>query len=133
VGAVNVAVDSETNTQGLRVLAENNAELPFTVSGKSLRFYSGVPGTVRVISDNREQVYSLNLPEVGDEIWNPPARALRGIPARSFGAYSRDIWQWLAALGAFGLALEWILFGRSRQTVIRAPKPGDQGALRRAS
>lgn len=133
VGAVNAAIDAETNPEGVRVIAENNTELPFTVSGKSLRFYSGVPGTVRVISDNREQVYSLTLPEVGDELWNPPARAQRGIPAKSLGAYSRDIWQWLAALGAIGLALEWLLYGRLRQTLIRAPKPGEHGALRRAS
>jgi hypothetical protein len=133
VGTVAVNFDSEKEASGVRVLAENQAELPHTVNGRTLRFYSGTPGTVRVLSESREQVYSLTLPEVADAVWTPAASAKRGIPAKQFSAYARDLWPWLAGLGALGLMAEWMLFGRLRPTIQATKKANPERLWRRAS
>ena len=76
-------------------------------------FFGGSRGIVRVIAGTQEFVYSLSLPEVAETKWEAPVKAKRGIPR--FGAAessSRDIWQWLAILGALGLLAEWLLYGR---------------------
>ncbi len=74
---------------------------------------------VRVKAGEREIVYSLTLPEVGDAQWTAPVGARKGIPARSLGgAIARDVWQWLAAAGALLLAVEWMLYGRGRSRFV---------------
>src|SRR5207253_8885606 len=87
-----------------------------------LRFFSGSPGIVRVLTGGREFVYSLTLPQAGDTLWQP-STVHKGIPRRlPFQPNSRDIWQWLALLGGLGLLADWLLFGRT----IRKPAKAQQ-------
>jgi hypothetical protein len=94
----------------VEVLAAEGS-LPYSISGKNLRFFAGTPGTVRVRSGDREQVFSLTLPDVPEGLWEAPAGTRRGIPrAREIGSSSSDIWYWLALFGGLGLLIEWLLF-----------------------
>ena len=118
-GTVDVDLETEVDPSKVRVVTEDSRLLPFTVQGHSLRFFSGTPGIARVLTGDRELVYSLTLPQPGDVVWQP-AKAKHGIPGRApFEPASRDLWQWLALLGAAGLLLDWILYGRAKNR--RAP------------
>jgi hypothetical protein len=111
-GTVNVELESETDPTKVRVQTEDGKSLPFTIDGKTLRFFTADPGIVRVIAGDRELVYSLTLPQPGDTVWQPSGIKL-GLPGRApAGPLSRDTWQWLAIAGAVGLLADWILFGR---------------------
>lgn len=115
VGSVKATLDPDTDLSQLRVLAENGAPLPFTVRDRVVRLFSGVPGTVRVIAGDREQVYSLTLPEVADAKWLPPPSVKRGLGGvRRAGVASKDLWQLLALLAGLGLLLDWLLFGQRK-------------------
>lgn len=116
VGVVNVALDPDTDPSAVKVATDSGNPLPYTIEGDSLRFFAGSPGTVRILSGNREMVYSLTLPEVADADWKVPPNARRGVPrSLGFEPVSRDLWQILAILGGLGLLTEWLLFGRSRR------------------
>ncbi len=122
VGMVNVPVEKDANPAGIRVLDDMNRSLPFTIEGDNLRFFSGAPGTVHVRMGDRESVYSLTLPDVGETPWRVPANVRRGIPrAIAADAAPRDLWPWLALLGGIGLLADWLLYGRSRAFRLRAP------------
>jgi hypothetical protein len=124
VGTVNLALDTDVDPSQVKVLAENGKPLPYTLRDRNLRFFSGMPGTVRVVAGDKEVVYSLTLPEVADTAWAIPQAAKRGIPSASaLGPASWDLWPWLAVLGAIGLAVEWMLFGRHRRGVA-VSRPG---------
>jgi hypothetical protein len=70
---------------------------------------------------DRELVYSLVLPEVAETKWEPPPGVKRGIPAgQRSAASSVDLWQALASLGAVGLIIDWVYFGRLGRSA--APK-----------
>jgi hypothetical protein len=115
VGSVTTTLDPDTDVSQIRVLAEDQTPLPFTTEGSNLQFFAGMPGTVRVLTGDRELVYSLTLPEVAGSRWEPPQLAKRGIPPRvEVAAASRDVWQFLALLGGLGLLAEWLLFGQAR-------------------
>jgi hypothetical protein len=121
VGTVNVAVEKNADPASIKVLTEDQKPLPFTMEGNSLRFFSGAPGSVRVVTGDRETVYSLTLPDVGDAMWKAPATARKGIPrASEAGSSVTDLWPWLAVLGGLGLLIDWLLFGRSRAFRLRA-------------
>ena len=123
VGTVSMALDKGVDPASVRVLTENQKPLPFTIDGDDLKFFAGAPGTVRVVTGDRETVYSLTLPDVGDAAWKPPQSVRRGIPrASEAGAAAIDIWPWLAVLGGLGLLVDWLLFGRSRAFRLRAAK-----------
>jgi len=114
VGTVDVELESEADPSSIRVITEDAKPVPFTVQGRMLRFFAGAPGIVRVLTGDRELVYSMTLPQPGDVIWKPGS-AKRGLPGRSPSEpASRDIWQWLAIAGALGLLADWILYGRKR-------------------
>ena len=99
-----------------------------------LRFFDGAPGTVRVLTGDRETVYSLTLPDVGDSVWKAPAEVRRGIPrAGSDGVSTTDIWPWFAVLGGLGLLIDWLLFGRSRAFRLKATKAAIGSIWRKAS
>jgi hypothetical protein len=107
----------------VRVLREDGNPAPFTLRGQSLEFFSGTAGTVRVLAGDREYVYSLTLPQLGESKWDVPAETRRGIP--KFAAPLReatDLWQWLALAGGAGLLAEWILYGRFRRRVARVSR-----------
>lgn len=113
VGTVDVELESEIDPSAIRVQTEEGQPLPFTVEGKSLRFFTGAPGVVRVLTGDRELVYSLTLPQPGDTVWKP-SNVKSGLPSRApSGPTSRDLWHWLALAGAAGLLADWILYGRS--------------------
>lgn len=136
VGAVSVPLVSEAEGATAKVISSDSRPLPFTVQGKTLRFFAGKPGTVRVITGSREQVHSLTLPAVADTVWDAPRTVRRGVPrAITQAASSRDIWYWLALLGGLGLLAEWLLFAplrKPRQASETASTP-EAEPLRRAS
>lgn len=134
VGGITATLDHEPDPALLRVIDDRGANLPYTVDGRTLRFFSGSSGVVRVIDGRREMVYSLTIPEVADTAWAIPASAARGIPSSlGGGVSSQDLWQWLALLGGLGLVAEWMMFGAARRVYtprrVATPKP----PLRRAS
>jgi hypothetical protein len=82
---------------------------------KTLNFFAGSPGSVRVLAGDHEYMYALTLPQLWDSRWDPPPNSHRGIPR--FNAvleHVSDIWPWLALLGGAGLLIEWLLYGRFR-------------------
>jgi hypothetical protein len=133
VGAVSVALNGATSESKVRVLGDGR-ELPFTIQDRTVRFFSGVPERVRVITESGEQVHSLSLPELGTTTWAVPAAARRGIPGRFDAVLSRDVWQMLALLGAACLIAEWLLFGKAstRKRTTASPEP-EMSTLRKAS
>jgi hypothetical protein len=115
VGTTTVPLDRSTAAPDVRVIDESNRSLPFTIDNGMLQFFSGNPGTVRLQTGDREVVYSLTLPDLGDSTWKVPARAATDIPKTSVsGPVSTDLWPWFAIAGALGLLADWILFGRTR-------------------
>jgi hypothetical protein len=134
VGTVTVPVDRGTDPTSVRVVTEDSRPLPFTIEDNVLRFFCGAPGTVRVLTGSRELVYSLTLPDVGEALWRAPAAVHKGIPrAMGGGVSSTDIWPWFAVLGAVGLLVDWLLFGRSRAFRLRAGKAVIGSIWRKAS
>jgi hypothetical protein len=110
VGAVTAPLQAG-DASGLRVINESGEALPFTVRDGQLRFYRAQTGTVHVTQNEREQTFSLALPDVPEAVWTPPEKVKRGVPPSVGGlAQARDLWPWLAALGALGLFLDWLLF-----------------------
>jgi hypothetical protein len=113
-GTVTMQLDADILPEDVRVLQQDGTPVPFTTRGRTLRFFSGTPGTVRVLAAERETVYSLTLPELWDSKWEAPAGTKRGLPVfRETAGLSRDLWQALALLGGLGLLVEWLLFGRA--------------------
>jgi hypothetical protein len=85
-----------------------------------LHFFSGAPGIVRVTAADRELVYSLVLPELAESRWEPPAGVKLGIPpAGASVAAAIDLWQVLACLGAAGLLVDWVFYGRLSRSAAR--------------
>jgi hypothetical protein len=116
VGSVKLEMDQDTLPKDVRVTAEDGSPVPFTVRDRTLDFFAGVPGPVRVVAADREYIYSLTLPEIGDARWEPPADALKTIPHFSLAIDTvTDLWRWLALAGGTGLMAEWILFGHFRR------------------
>ena len=131
-GTVTMQLDSDIQPEGTRVLQQDGTPVPFTTRGRTLRFFSGTPGTVRVLAGERETVYSLTLPELWDSKWQAPAGTKHGLPVfRETAGVSRDLWQVLAVLGGLGLLLEWLLFGRAEGRMRRLA--GRPAILRRIS
>jgi hypothetical protein len=99
-----------------------------------LRFFSGATGTVRVLTGDRELIYSQTLPDVAESLWRPPSTVHKGIPRPTGNTVSTtDIWPWFAVLGALGLLLDWLLFGRSRAYRLRAASSAIASMWRKAS
>jgi hypothetical protein len=113
-GAVAVLLDADEDITKLSVFDERRRPLPFTVRGRTLRFYSGAPGSVRVAGGRGERVYSLSLPELGETDWTPPKTAAQGLPPRWSEPLARELWPWLAIAGALCFLAEWVLYGRLR-------------------
>ena len=134
VGTVRQAMDQDVAEDQVKVTDENGAALPFTLRDRTLDFFAGAPGVVRVVAGDREYVHSLTLPQLGDRRWEPPADAAKGIPRfRVTPDRSSDLWPLLAALGAAGLLAEWLLYGRTRRRARRAFLALRLGARRRTA
>jgi hypothetical protein len=115
VGTVKLQVDDDVAAKDVKVTAEDGSPVPFTLRDKTLDFFAGSPGSVRVLAGDHEYVYALTLPQLWDSRWDPPPNTHRGIP-RFNAVLERvmDIWPWLALLGGAGLLVEWVLYGRFR-------------------
>ncbi len=115
VGDTTVTFEPDADLSGLRVTADNQESLPYTLEGRTLRFFTATPGTVRVQTGDREMVFSLTLPEMAEARWDAPKSVRRGVPPpMAGGPNSRELWPLLALLGLAGLVLEWQLYGRQR-------------------
>ena len=122
VGTVNVTLDKGVNPASVKVLGDDQRPLPFTIEGNRLQFFAGAAGNVRVITGNRETVFSLTLPDVGDVTWRPPADVARGVRRGLVESSSApNPWPWLALAGGLGLLADWLLYGRKQ--ILRL-KPG---------
>jgi len=120
VGAVKLVLDQDIAPAGVRVVSEDGAPLPFVLRDRTVHFFSGTPGVVRVLAGDREYVNSLTLPEVGDTRWTPPNDVRRGIPRPApLDRAASDLWPWLALAGGVGLLAEWLLFARFRRAELR--------------
>jgi hypothetical protein len=121
VGAVKLEMDQSSAGKDVKVTAEDGSALPFTLRDKTVNFFAGTPGAVRVVAGDREYMYSLTLPELSDSKWTPPASALKGIPFFApIMDRAADLWPWLAVAGALCLLAEWLLYGRFRRA-LRSP------------
>ncbi len=120
VGAVRVPLDAEVKPAGVKVVSAGGNPVPFTARGQSLEFFSGSPGAVRVLTGDREIVYSLTLPQLGEAKWTQPPNARQGVPrfSNSLGE-ATDLWQWLALAGGAALLAEWLIYGRLRRRAAR--------------
>jgi hypothetical protein len=120
VGAVKLVMDQDTAAADVKVTADDGSALPFTMRERTLNFFSGAPGGVRVVAGDREYLYSLTLPELWESKWTPPADAHLGVPrfTRVLES-STDLWPWLALAGSLGLLAEWLLYGRFRRGMMR--------------
>ena len=126
-GTVTLPLDAGVTADSVKVHLDDGTRVPFTVQDHQVRFYAGARGKVRVQAGDREAVYTLSLPEMWETRWDAPANVPRGVPgaaAPDGGSASRDLWQWLALLGAACFLIEWVLFGRRNRRVRRAvPMP----------
>jgi hypothetical protein len=120
VGVIQLALDPASPppaAEDVRVTTDGDKAVPFTLDGRTLSFFAGAPGTVRVVAGDREYDYSLTLPEMADTRWTPPSTARRGLPHFVVTAEAvSDIWPWLAILGGAALLGEYLLFARFRRT-----------------
>jgi hypothetical protein len=129
-GAVAAELGKGVDASAVSVTEESGLPVPYTIDGDRLRFFAGSPGNVRVVEGDREIVYSLTLPGVGETAWAIPKGTHRGVPARNPADNKLiDLWPWLAALGGLGLLTEWMLYGRGQRRV-RVVRAGEAGRAR---
>jgi hypothetical protein len=115
VGGATVTLDPSEHAERIHVSDQRRLVVPFTVRDQSLQLFASRPSIVRVVSDDRERILSLTLPDVAEFRWKPPVQTAQGFPpAGRFAAASVELWGWLAVLGGIGLFVEWMLFGRRR-------------------
>lgn len=117
VGTVALPLDGDYDPAQIRVVADPSTPIPFTVRDRTLRFFTGLPGMVRIYLGDRELVYSQSLPQIGESRWEPPKSVRTGFAGvGGLEAAARDIWQWLALAAALLLIAEWAIFGRGAQS-----------------
>lgn len=123
VGAVKLVMDQDTAAADVKVTAADGSALPFTMRERTLNFFAGSPGGVKVVAGDREYLYSLTLPELWESKWIPPSDAHLGVPRfTQILESSTDLWPWLALAGGIGLLVEWVLYGRFRRGMMRRAK-----------
>lgn len=115
VGAATVTLDANERWDQLRIRTAVGAAVPFTVHAQTLQLFTDRPAIITVSSPSRDRTLSLTLPDVAEYEWHAPAVAATGLPSASkWRSNSITLWQTLAVLGAIGLLVEWLLFGRRR-------------------
>ncbi len=97
----------------ISVLTGDGKRLPYSIDNGVLQTFAPLAGTVRILEEGREVVFSLTLPDVPDKSWQPPVGTAAGIP-ESLGVFAEatEMWRWLAIAGALVLLYEWWRFGR---------------------
>ena len=119
MGPAAVTLDANEDTSALRVVDERGASVPFTLHGRVVNLFASRPSIVRVITNERERVLSLTLPDIAAYTWTPKD-VLQGLPPVSrFIPAATDLWKYLAIAAALCLAAEWWIFGRRRRTTWR--------------
>jgi len=132
-GTVDAELAADIAPDDIRVVRQDGQPLPLSLNGRTLHFFSGTPGIVRVLAGSHELVYSLSLPGMWARKWELPANVRRGLPAfRETLQNPRDLWQMLAILGAAAFILEWLLFGRMNR-LLQRPIAAVGSRLRKAS
>jgi hypothetical protein len=127
VGAASVSLDVQESNgresgEGVRVIDERGFTVPFTVRARTLELFTSRPSVVRILSDDRERVLSLTLPDVAESEWKPPVRSARGLPTPiRLAPGALDLWKWLAIAGAACLLAEWLRYGRRRIARFQTP------------
>ena len=122
VGAASVPLDAREATERIRVIDERGFAIPFTVRTQTLELFTSRPSVVRILSDDRERVLSLTLPDVAESEWTPPAQLAHGLPAAvRLAPAAVDLWKWLAIAGAACLLAEWLRYGRRRIARFQTP------------
>ncbi len=112
-GLIEIETPPGLSASQVQISSREMQSLPFTLLGNRLRFFAGQAGAVQVTLPERQLLYSLNLPEIGESRWTPPPGARRGVPAPGAASpLGRNLWPWLAAAGLLGLLGEWALYGR---------------------
>jgi von Willebrand factor type A domain/Aerotolerance regulator N-terminal len=130
VGAIKVVMDKPIAAPDVKVTGEDGSALPFTLRDRTINFFSGAPGGVKVVAGDREYLYSLTLPELWDTKWTPPADVHSGIPRfTQILDSSRDLWPLLAVAGGLGLLAEWLMYGRFRRSFLRRRTVSIRSAL----
>lgn len=122
-GTVSLPLDGDYDPSSVRVIASERTSLPFTIRNRTLRFFSGTPETVRVSLGDRDVVYSMTVPEIGDARWEPPKTIRTGFagvggispPPATYGSGS-------PCAAALLLIAEWILFGMGAATAATTQK-----------
>lgn len=103
----------ELEAKDLQVLTGEGRALPFRIEGGFLRTFLPEPGTVRVVADAKETVYSLTLPDLEDRGWEAPKSVAAGLPAAVPDSPApAELWRWLAVAGALAMVGEWWLYSR---------------------
>jgi hypothetical protein len=136
VGAASIPLDVGEAGGRIRVSDERGFSVPFTVRNGVLELYADHPSTLRIVTNQRERVLSLTLPEIPEITWKPPASASHGVPRTTLRRSPVDFWKWLAVLGGLGLLSEWLFFARQqrplafgRRTTQRAASEQEQHEL----
>jgi hypothetical protein len=123
VAALSVPLDPGQRADQVHIFDQRGLPVPFVATKQNLQLFANRPEVLRVISAGREHVLSATIPDVAAFEWKPPANTATGLPLRSrFIPSSLDLWRWLALLGALGLFVEWMLFGRQRLAKRQAVK-----------
>jgi uncharacterized membrane protein/uncharacterized protein YegL len=119
IGPSTVTLDAKEDTSALRVLDDRGANVPFTLHDRSLNLFASRPSIIRVITNERERVLSLTLPDIASYTWSPKD-VLKGLPPSGrFAPSSTDLWKYLAVAAALCLLAEWWFFGRRRRSAWR--------------
>jgi VWA domain-containing protein/aerotolerance regulator-like protein len=122
VGAASVPLDAREVSEGIRIIDQRGFAIPFTVRAQMLELFTSHPSVVRILSNDRERVLSLTLPDVAESEWTPPGRWAHGLPVPiSVAPAAVDLWKWLALAGAGCLLTEWLRYGRRRISRFQTP------------
>jgi hypothetical protein len=134
VGTMVAPLGVTTDLAKVRVVSDDKTPVPFTIEDRELRFFSAAPATVRVLSENTEQVFALSLPRVAEQTWEMPASVRRDLSGMgTSAALPKETWQILTIFGILCFIAEWMLFGRAREARKRMLSRPAPSPLRRAS
>lgn len=117
IGVGMITLDAAEHLDSIHVTDENGSALPFTIRHENLQFFVSHPAVVHVLSDDRERVVSLTLPDIAGVKWKP-AVAASGFPLPAVSPNSVELWKWLALFACIASFIEWALFGQQRRRAV---------------